>query len=102
MGSLNDGGNLLVVTASLDDLIATGRAPHPNFIKMDIEGAESDALRGASALLAGGPLTIVLSTHGYQQHELCWSMLKSAGFELALLRDGAADGDYLILGTKRG
>jgi FkbM family methyltransferase len=100
MGTLSDGGNLHVVTASLDDLLASGRIPQPDFIKMDIEGAEGDALRGAATLLSHGPLTIVLSTHGYVQHELCWSILKSAGFDLKLLRDGTADGDYLILGTK--
>jgi len=100
MGGLSEEGDLHVVTASLDDLIATGRATKPDFIKMDIEGAESDALRGAKELLAGGPLTIALSTHGWQQHETCWSILGDAGFKLELLRDGTADGDYLILATK--
>jgi FkbM family methyltransferase len=100
MGGLSEGGDLRVVTASLDDLIATGRATRPDFIKMDIEGAESEALRGAKDLLAGGALTIALSTHGWQQHETCWTTLADAGFKLELLRDGAEDGDYLILATK--
>jgi len=100
MGGLRDGGDLRVATASLDDLIASGRVPRPDFIKMDIEGAEGDALRGAGALLAGGALTIVLSTHGWQQHEICWAILKDAGFHLELLRDGTADGDYLTLARK--
>jgi FkbM family methyltransferase len=100
MGGLSEGGDLRVVTASLDDLIASGRATRPDFIQMDIEGAESDALRGAKELLAGGALTIALSTHGWQQHETCWATLTDAGFNLELLRDGAADGDYLILATK--
>jgi len=100
MGGLSEGGDLRVVTASLDDLIASGRVARPDFIKMDIEGAESDALRGAKELLAGGPLTVALSTHGWQQHETCWATLADAGFKLDLLKDGAADGDYLILATK--
>jgi FkbM family methyltransferase len=100
MGGLAEEGDLRVVTASLDDLIASGRATRPDFIKMDIEGAESDALRGAKELLAGGALTIALSTHGWQQHETCWAILADAGFNLDLLKDGAADGDYLILATK--
>jgi FkbM family methyltransferase len=99
-GRLDDAGSFDVLTASLDDLLAAGRVPRPDFIKMDIEGAEGNALRGAAGLLSHGPLTIVLSTHGYVQHELCWSILKSAGFDLELLRDGTTDGDYLILGTK--
>jgi FkbM family methyltransferase len=100
MGRLGSAGDLDVVTASLDDLLASGRIPLPTFIKMDIEGAESGALRGAATLLSQSPLTIVLSTHGYEQHELCWSILTSAGFDLQLARDGADDGDYLIVGTK--
>ena len=100
MGGLSEGGALRVVTASLDDLIASGRVARPGFIKMDIEGAESDALRGATELLAGGPLTIALSTHGWHQHETCWAILADAGFNLELLKDGAEDGDYLILATK--
>jgi FkbM family methyltransferase len=100
MGGLAEGGDLRVVTASLDDLIASGRVVGPDFIKMDIEGAESDALRGAAKLLAGGPLTIALSTHGWQQHENCRAILTDAGFDVELLKDGAADGDYLILAAK--
>jgi FkbM family methyltransferase len=99
-GRLSHAGEIRVVTASLDDLIASGRIPRPDFIKIDIEGAEGEALRGAATLLAGSPQTIVLSTHGSGQHELCWGILKNAGFKLELLRDGTADGDYLILATK--
>lgn len=99
-GRLSNAGEIQVLTASIDDLLANGRSPRPDFIKIDIEGAEGEALRGAARLLSGSPLTIVLSTHGYEQHELCWGILRSAGFNLELLRDGAGDGDYLILATK--
>jgi len=99
-GRLSRAGEIRVVTASLDDLLASGRIPRPDFIKIDIEGAEGEALRGAATLLSATPLTIVLSTHGYEQHEICWAILKNAGFNLELLRDGTADGDYLILATK--
>jgi FkbM family methyltransferase len=97
---LSGAGELQVLTASLDDLIANSIVRTPAFIKMDIEGAESEALRGASTLLASTGLTIILSTHGQVQHDQCWSILKSARFDLELVRDGTADGDYLILGTK--
>src|SRR5205814_9090488 len=91
-GRLSYAGEIRVLTASLDDLIASGRIPRPDFIKIDIEGAEGEALRGAARLLSATPLTIVLSTHGYEQHELCWQILTSAGLKLDLLRDGTADG----------
>jgi len=102
MGSVSDEGTLEVATASLDSLVASGVVPRPNFIKMDIEGGEDEALAGAREVLGTAGLTLVLSTHGYLHHESCWSLLEKAGFTLRLVRDGAADGDYLILGEQPG
>jgi FkbM family methyltransferase len=93
-------GDLPITTASLDDLLADKVIRAPTFIKMDIEGAETDALRGAAMLLESNGLTIVLSTHGHEQQDQCWAILQNARFHLELLRDGTADGDYLILAVK--
>jgi FkbM family methyltransferase len=41
------GGGYKVRTLSIDDLAERERLPHVDFIKMDIEGAELDALRGS-------------------------------------------------------
>ena len=97
MGGLANEGELEVQTGSLDDLLAGGRIALPNFIKMDIEGGETDALNGASAILAARIATIVLSAHGYGQYEKCSEILKRADYHVELLRDGAEDGDYLLL-----
>ena len=99
MGALAGDGDLEVPAASLDDLLASGRITMPDFIKMDIEGAESDALGGASRILAARSATIVLSAHGWRQHEQCSAILRDAGYDLELLRDGTEDGDYLVLAT---
>ncbi len=45
---LSDDGRVVVQCARLDDLLADSP---PAFIKMDIEGAEADALRGAECLI---------------------------------------------------
>ena len=50
MGRLSDTGCLPVTVASLDDLLEQGRLAPPHSIKMDIEGAELLALRGAQSL----------------------------------------------------
>src|ERR1051326_549775 len=47
MGSFSSGGQVRVQTASLDSLLAQGKILPPDYIKMDIEGAELLALRGA-------------------------------------------------------
>lgn len=99
MGSLAQDGELEVPAESLDRLVASGQLPPPDFIKMDIEGGEAGALAGARDVLQRSGLTLLMSTHGYVQHERCWSILRDAGLTLTLLKDGAADGDYLILAT---
>ena len=97
-GGISDHGELEVETRSLDDVV-DGGAPPPRFMKIDVEGAESEVLTGASRILRESQPTILLSTHGWKQHELCCAMLESEGYELRMMRDGTADGNYVLLAT---
>ena len=67
---------------SIDELFRAGRLPRPNFIKMDIEGAEGDALHGAVSVLRDCRPTILLSVHGREVHLECESLLKELGYRL--------------------
>ena len=65
----------------VDGLIATGEAPAPSALKIDVEGAELELLQGAAGLLANEPnLLIILSTHTAVLHDACSALLHSAGF----------------------
>lgn len=97
MGGLGRGGDLEVETDTLDRLVTEGRIQNPDFMKIDVEGAEHDVLRGAATVLRETKPIIFLSAHGWQQHELCSALLAAAGYKIELLRDGAADGNYLVL-----
>lgn len=97
MGALGRGGDLEVETDTLDRLVAQGRVQRPDFMKIDVEGSEHDVLSGAANVLRQAKPIIFLSAHGWQQHERCSSLLADAGYRLELLRDGAADGNYLML-----
>jgi FkbM family methyltransferase len=101
MGGLVDNGELEVQTDSLDGLVASGQIPAPAFMKIDVEGAELDVLAGAAETLRSARPTILLSAHGYVLHERCWSLLERSDFELTLLRDGASDGNYVVLAKHR-
>ena len=58
--AITDRGTISVQAAPLDDLLDGLR---PTYIKMDIEGAEPEALRGAANALAGTPILAVCVYH---------------------------------------
>jgi len=80
------GKTIEVKTTSLDDLLLNGFLLPPQLIKMDIEGAEFDALRGAEVLLKKYHPAIFLSTHNCQNtgvHKKCCDFLVNMGYSLS-------------------
>lgn len=56
--------DIKVAVARLDDLLSKGEIPPPDFVKIDVEGAEVEVLEGARETLARfGPILIV-ELHG--------------------------------------
>ena len=79
--------DLRVKCFSVDGLIESGYLK-PDIIKIDVEGAEYDVLRGAERTLLKYKPNILLATHdchlpGVQK--LCVDLLKGLGYELTLL-----------------
>ena len=74
-GAANDG--MPVRTVALDDLAAAGDF-RPSFIKMDIEGAEFEALRGMQRLLANERPVLVLEQSPDDMR--CHRLLTEAGY----------------------
>jgi len=75
-------GKLKVKTVVLDELISTGEIPIPDYLKIDIEGAEALALSGAKSMLVKFHPTIFLATHGSSVHQECCRLLQSLDYEL--------------------
>src|SRR5215213_8166416 len=99
MGGLSASGEIEVQSRTIDELarsIAT-----PTFIKMDIEGAEHAALSGAIETLREARPVILLSEHGWEQHQRCGRLLESLDYDVKLLVDGTSDGNYVVLATPR-
>ncbi len=80
-GHLDRTGDIQVLTISLDDFV-DARNPSPDLIKMDIEGAEFDALLGAKNILSKRKPIIFLATHGQDIHKNCISYLLKFNYKL--------------------
>lgn len=90
---------------TLDTLLTEGRLPHPTVIKLDIEGAEILALRGAEDLLAGPrrPRALFIEVHdtflpgfGSSADEV-YALLKGFGYTTAAYHARRGDQTHLIL-----
>ena len=97
-GRLTHDGASEVAVRRLDDLAAE-LSLRPQHLKIDVEGAELDVLRGGERLIREHGPTLFLSTHDRQKpgvHQGCCELLASWGYgvrpigpgELLCLRDG--------------
>ena len=68
-----------VPLVSLDDVVAAG-APPPDVVKVDVEGAEGDVLRGGRRLLAEHRPIVVCEMH--DTNEEVADLLEAAGYSL--------------------
>jgi FkbM family methyltransferase len=81
-GRIGAQGGLEVRAIALDDWIEQGKIPPPAVLKIDIEGAELQALQGARKLLAHLHPTIFLSTHSGKVHKDCLAFLETLGYRV--------------------
>src|ERR1700693_1564929 len=81
MGHLSGVGSMTVSTATLDSLVEEGKVLPPDYVKMDIEGAELLALRGASRTFQRFRPVLFLATHGREVETECRGLLESWGYD---------------------
>ena len=80
-GKISNNGTLEIKVQSLDKLYDDGQIDGPSFIKMDIEGEEVKALKGAENLLKKYMPVLNISTHGQDIHKNCIEFIKSLGYK---------------------
>jgi FkbM family methyltransferase len=100
-GEIGQEGSYLVPSISLDEFIAAGN-PLPNFIKMDIEGAEGMALDGAGILLSKARPNFLLATHTDQLTVYCKALLSQNGYRFTnfdCVSAPGAGGDFMALAS---
>ena len=96
-GRLSDNGDNVVDVITADEFIDTEENAIPDFIKLDIEGGESDFLIGAVKLLHHYQPTLLLSAHGYQKRDECKELLMQYNYRFKELVSDSDRGDYVFL-----
>lgn len=81
-GHLSPNGDSLVRVETLDRLIELGTIQDPDVIKIDIEGGELGALRGAKRMLERARPTMLLATHGDSIHRECIGFLRDLDYRV--------------------
>lgn len=85
-------GTIRVPVRRLDRLVATEGLPDPQFIKMDVEGAEADVLAGARELLTRARPVMVIELH--HTHQAVVDALAGLGYVVRpLVPGGRLEGD---------
>ena len=94
MGSIGGGDSALQVsTFTLDSLVESAGLPPPDFVKMDVEGAEGLVLAGAQTILRSRPSTWFVALHGPGPARAAARALVDSGYTLRDLSDHAIDGE---------
>jgi hypothetical protein len=86
-GRLDPAGTLRVTTVTIDAFVkASGHVP--SLLKIDVEGAEVDVLRGAVGTLTRFRPRILLATHSEALKNTCAELLARCEYDLHELHDG--------------
>lgn len=101
MGFISSKGNVKVKLFSIDEMVSDGRIPAPQYLKIDIEGAEYDALCGAEATLQEFQPTIFLASHSMEIHQSCCHLLSELGYELKPILGNDVSKTFEILARHR-
>lgn len=90
-GRIQVDGGIEVRTVTLDHVC--GRHDiRPTLIKLDVEGAEVEALRGAERTLSRARPLVLLSTHGAAAHHASLALLNQLGYGAEPIRTPAEPG----------
>ena len=99
MGHLSNKGELKVEVVALDELMLQKNFPHPNVIKIDVEGHDYLVLKGAAKLIRESRPTLFISTHGKNNRERVLQLLEDWQYELTMIGQGSAkNADYFQVG----
>jgi len=87
MGHLSDAGDIEVRLVCLDEMLENGDIQPPDYMKVDVEGAEYEVLQGARKVIQRYRPTFFLDTHQREAHQPLIALLKELGYTFKILDD---------------
>jgi FkbM family methyltransferase len=97
---LSEYGQVSVRTVRLDTLVDSREILPPNVMKIDIEGAELQALRGAAQTIEAHHPAILLATHDPTVHQACLQFLLDHRYRLESLTVDPVDSTAELLACR--
>ena len=82
-GRLAPSGDLEVSTITLDSISELNNPV--SFVKIDVEGAEADVLRGGKSFFKSNRPIVLLATHGQKKADDCQKILIDYGYSLTII-----------------
>lgn len=73
------------LTINIDDAVREGSLPPPNFVKIDVDGAEMQVLRGMDQTLRTYRPPLLIETHSLVLEQDCQSFLDARGFHTKII-----------------
>ncbi len=81
LASSDESSSLIAVAVrSIDSLVENGEIPPPNVLKIDVEGAELEVLRGAATTLRAQRPIVFLEAHSRSIEDSCVRELEGHGY----------------------
>lgn len=74
-------------TVTLDAVVSRGAAPPPQFVKIDVDGAELDVLTGMRKLLAVQRPVVFVEVHGMDREQECAAFLSAQGYDVRIVKN---------------
>lgn len=85
-GHLAPNGDLTVSVITLDDWHHEGRLPNPDFVKIDVEGAEREVLEGGLKLVSSSRPKLLISVHSLELNSWVNAFLRSLDYEVRFIK----------------
>jgi len=96
-GFVSEKGDIKVKQLHPDRMVAAGELPLPGFIKIDVEGAECDVLKGLQKTISDARPKMIVATHNEECHNFVINFLKSNNYRIEILLPDGSKGDTEIL-----